>query len=92
MKINKSHKIKVQQRIMSPPPPTPIQSTVVVDSETESKSGVESDPDNEFDYIQNQQGLPSPERNKLYRNGEFFSKNLTTSKIKLDCLTSGRHY
>jgi len=43
------------------PAPTPVQNTVVVDSETESESEIESHPDNEFDfYVGNQLGLPSP--------------------------------
>ena len=74
------------QRTMSPAP-TPVQNTVVVDSETESESEIKSHPDNEFDfYVGNQLGLPSPPfepdptippfdptlSNELNSNSEFF--------------------
>jgi hypothetical protein len=70
--INKSQgqeNSSTHQRTMSPAP-TPVQNTVVVDSEantvvvdseTESESEIESHPDNELDfYVENQLGLPSP--------------------------------
>ena len=41
-----------------PSPHAPDQNVVIIESETESESEIETYPDREFDYIENQLGLP----------------------------------
>ena len=50
-----------------PPQHTPFQKEpeIIPDSETEAESELESHPDNAFDYIENQLGLPDHHRSSL---------------------------
>lgn len=85
--------MNTRQRTM---PPLPLENSVVVDSETESESVLESQPDRSF-YVENQLGLPEyqygvysstpPPVNADINNDDLNNNSKFFSRIGLQKLT-----